>query len=103
MKRSIENSLAAGVYRSSDGRQVAVARMVTDYATFAWLCDVYVDRSVRGAGLGRWLAGALCDHIRSFGVYRLLLATNDAHGLYDKLGFRPMSNADRWMELETSR
>ncbi|MER5456738.1 GNAT family N-acetyltransferase [Micromonospora sp. NPDC002389] len=92
-------SLGFGVYRPADGRQVAVARVITDRATFGYLCDVYVDRAERGHGLGTWLAGAVRDHLAELGVRRILLATNDAHGVYAKLGFTVV-RADRWMEFD---
>ena len=97
--RAFAGSIGFGVYRPGDGRQVAVARVVTDGATFAWLCDVYVDPAERGRGLGTWLAGAVRDHLGELGVRRILLATLDAHGVYAKIGFRPVA-ADRWMELD---
>ncbi|MEV0003287.1 GNAT family N-acetyltransferase [Micromonospora sp. NPDC050980] len=97
--RAFAGSIGFGVYRPGDGRQVAVARVVTDRATFAWLCDVYVDRAERGRGLGSWLAGGVRDHLAELGVRRILLATRDAHGVYAKLGFQPVA-ADRYMELD---
>ena len=97
--RAFAGSLGFGVYRPVDGRQVAVARVITDQAVFGYLCDVYVDRTERGHGLGTWLAGTVRDHLATLGVRRLLLATVDAHGLYQKLGFAPVV-AERWMELD---
>lgn len=97
--RAFAGSVGFGVYRPADGRQVAVARVITDRATFAYLCDVYVDRAERGHGLGTWLAGAVRDHLAELGVRRILLATNDAHGVYEKVGFGGV-HADRWMELD---
>ncbi|MGW0333751.1 GNAT family N-acetyltransferase [Streptomyces sp. NPDC003011] len=97
--RAIEGSLNFGVYETVSGEQVAYARVVTDRATFAWLCDVYVDRSVRGKGIGTALAGAVCDHLRPYGLRRILLATHDAHGVYDRLGFAPLAKPDQWMTL----
>ncbi|WP_433128509.1 GNAT family N-acetyltransferase [Micromonospora sp. CA-240977] len=93
-------SLPFGVYRPEDDRQVAVARVVTDGATFAWLCDVYVDRAERGRGLGGWLAGAIRDHLDDLGVRRILLATNDAHQVYARVGFTPLDVPERWMQLD---
>jgi GNAT superfamily N-acetyltransferase len=98
VERGFASSLAFGVYRP-DGAQVAVARAVTDSATFAWLCDVYVDRAERGRGLGTWMVGAVRDELAGRGVRRVLLATADAHGVYAKLGFTPLADVDRWMEL----
>jgi GNAT superfamily N-acetyltransferase len=80
-------------------RQVAFARVVTDSVTFAWLCDVYVDRAERGRGLGTWMVGAIRDELSTRGVRRILLATADAHGVYAKLGFTPLAELDWWMEL----
>ncbi|WP_328422657.1 MULTISPECIES: GNAT family N-acetyltransferase [unclassified Micromonospora] len=98
--RAFAGSLPFGVYRPGDGRQVAVARAVTDGATFAWLCDVYVDRSARGNGLGGWLAGTVRDHLAELGVRRILLATNDAHEVYARVGFTPLDTPERWMHLD---
>ncbi|MBQ0902632.1 GNAT family N-acetyltransferase [Micromonospora sp. U21] len=98
--RAFAGSLPFGVYRPGDGRQVAVARAVTDGATFAWLCDVYVDRAARGHGLGGWLAGAVRDHLAGLGVRRILLATNDAHQVYARVGFTPLDDPTRWMQLD---
>ncbi|MFI6267812.1 GNAT family N-acetyltransferase [Micromonospora zamorensis] len=98
--RAFAGSVPFGVYRPEDGRQVAVARVVTDRATFAWLCDVYVDRAARGRGLGGWLAGAARDHLDELGVRRILLATNDAHQVYARVGFTPLDVPERWMNLD---
>jgi GNAT superfamily N-acetyltransferase len=98
--RAISGSTVFGIYRPDDGAQVAFARVVTDSATFAWLCDVYVDPAVRGRGLGTWLVTTVRDELATRGVRRILLATVDAHGLYAKLGFEPLANPARWMELD---
>ncbi|MEU6075823.1 GNAT family N-acetyltransferase [Micromonospora sp. NPDC047074] len=98
--RAFAGSVPFGVYRPGDGRQVAVARAVTDGATFAWLCDVYVDPAERGRGLGTWLAGTVRDHLATLGVRRILLATEDAHGVYAKAGFDPLADPHRWMQLD---
>ncbi|MEU5939474.1 GNAT family N-acetyltransferase [Micromonospora sp. NPDC047548] len=95
--RAFAGSVPYGVYR--DGGQVAVARVVTDRATFAWLCDVYVMPEERGRGLGTWLATAVRDHLAGLGVRRILLATHDAHEVYAKIGFTPVQPG-RWMELD---
>jgi GNAT superfamily N-acetyltransferase len=92
----IDGSVPMGVY-APDGRQVAFARAVTDGAVFAYIADVYVDRSCRGRGLGTWLVGALRDRLRDRGVKRFLLATEDAHGVYERLGFAEVQPR-RWME-----
>lgn len=101
--RAFEGSLPFGIYRPQDGHQVAVARVVTDGATFAWLCDVYVDRSARGLGLGTWLAGAVRDHLADLGVRRILLSTKDAHEVYARIGFTPLDVPGRWMNLDQRR
>jgi len=98
VRRGFATSLGFGVYRP-DGAQVAVCRAISDWATFAWLCDVYVDRGERGRGLGTWMVGAARDELHARGVRRIVLATNDAHGVYAKLGFVQLSNPERWMEL----
>ncbi|MEU3851415.1 GNAT family N-acetyltransferase [Streptomyces sp. NPDC029554] len=97
--RAIEGSLNFGVYDTVSGEQVAYARVVTDRATFAWLCDVYVDPSVRGKGVGTALVAAVREEVRSYGVRRVLLATHDAHGVYEKMGFAPLARPEHWMAL----
>lgn len=96
---AIRGSLNFGVYEVGSGEQVAYARVVTDRTTFAWLCDVYVDRSARGKGLGTALVAAVREHLRPYGLRRILLATHDAHGVYAKLGFAPLAKPDQWMAL----
>ncbi|MFJ2258786.1 GNAT family N-acetyltransferase [Streptomyces sp. NPDC087844] len=98
-QRAMAGSLNFGVYETVSGDQAAYARVVTDGATFAWLCDVYVDRSARGQGLGTALVTAVRDHLRPLGLRRVLLATHDAHGVYEKLGFKVLDRPDRWMAL----
>ncbi|MFJ1965821.1 GNAT family N-acetyltransferase [Streptomyces massasporeus] len=97
--RAIEGSLNFGVHETVSGEQVAYARVITDRATFGWLCDVYVDPSVRGEGVGSALAAAVRDEMRQYGVRRVLLATHDAHGVYAKLGFAPLERPEHWMAL----
>jgi GNAT superfamily N-acetyltransferase len=97
--RSLGHSYCLGAF-TDDGRQVGVARAVTDWATFAWIADVYIDREHRGRGLGRWLVGELRDRLEAAGVNRLVLATNDAHGVYEVLGFAPLARPERFMEID---
>jgi GNAT superfamily N-acetyltransferase len=97
--RAIAGSLNFGVYRSISGAQVGYARVVTDHATFAWLCDVYVDPAARGKGLGTALATAVRDRLAPDGLRRILLATADAHALYVKVGFAPLAKPEKWMVL----
>ncbi|MEV0245851.1 GNAT family N-acetyltransferase [Nocardia sp. NPDC050712] len=94
---AVAGSLNFGVYDAVSGEQVGYARVVTDFASFAWLCDVYIDRSVRGKALGTTLVGLVCDHLDAFGVKRILLATGDAHGVYKKLGFTELERPGEWM------
>jgi GNAT superfamily N-acetyltransferase len=94
---AIANSLNYGVYEAATGAQVGYARVVTDQTTFAWLCDVYVSRDARGKGLGTALVAAVRDHLEPFGLRRILLATADAHGVYAKIGFEPLSKPEKWM------
>ncbi|MEU0598270.1 GNAT family N-acetyltransferase [Streptomyces sp. NPDC006393] len=96
-ERAIAGSLNFGVYEVVSGHQVAYARVVTDLASFGWLCDVYVDRAVRGKGIGTALVGAVREHLRPYDLKRVMLATHDAHGVYEKLGFRPLERPDQWM------
>jgi GNAT superfamily N-acetyltransferase len=86
IRKSIRNSLSFGIYERRGGRQVAFARIVTDAATFSWLCDVVVDDAHRGRGLGKRLVSAAVSH-RSVRGTKVLLGTRDAHGLYAKFGF----------------
>jgi GNAT superfamily N-acetyltransferase len=96
--RSIQHSFCFGVY-APDGSQAAFARVVTDYATFAWLCDVFVLDEHRGTGIGKRLVEEVVAHPRLRGLRRLLLATADAHELYRRYGgFAPIAAPDRWME-----
>ncbi|MGW1805945.1 GNAT family N-acetyltransferase [Streptomyces sp. NPDC002078] len=96
-ERAMAGSLNFGVYERASGAQVAYARVVTDQALFAWLADVYVDPSVRGKGVGTAFVGRIRDHLKPYGLRRILLTTHDAHGVYEKLGFRPLDRPDTWM------
>ncbi|MFB7383181.1 GNAT family N-acetyltransferase [Kitasatospora purpeofusca] len=96
---AIAGSLNFGVYERASGTQLGYARVVTDRATFAWLCDVYIAPAARGRGLGTALAAAVRDHLAPYGLRRLLLATADAHPVYAKVGFEPMAKPEKWMIL----
>jgi GNAT superfamily N-acetyltransferase len=91
-----EHSLNFGAF-ARDGGQVAYARVVTDHANFAWLCDVYVDRDHRGRGLGTRLVAAVVERLDAIGVRRTLLATKDAHQVYAGFGFEPLPDPTMWM------
>lgn len=96
VEKSIANSLCFGVY---DGdRQIGFARVVTDYATFAWLCDVFVDAAYRGHGLGKQLVETVVAHPELQGMRNFILATRDAHELYRQHGgFEALAAPERWM------
>jgi GNAT superfamily N-acetyltransferase len=94
--KAIENSVCVGAYSGSS--QVGFARMVTDKATFAYLADVYVLQAHRGNGLSRRMMEALLQHPELQGLRRMMLVTRDAHGLYDKFGFKPLAAPERLME-----
>jgi GNAT superfamily N-acetyltransferase len=94
--RYIQHSLTFGLYDGS--RQIGLARVITDYTTFAWLCDVFIHEDYRGQGLGKWLMQTVHSHPDLQGLRRWLLATRDAHGLYEQYGWKPLSNPGRWME-----
>ncbi|MDR7254700.1 GNAT superfamily N-acetyltransferase [Nocardioides sp. BE266] len=91
-----EHSLNFGAF-TADGQQVAYARVVTDHANFAWLCDVYVDADHRGRGLGKRLVAAVAERLDALGVKRTLLATRDAHEVYAGFGFTPLPDPTMWM------
>ncbi|WSQ41070.1 GNAT family N-acetyltransferase [Streptomyces sp. NBC_01224] len=90
-------SLNFGDYDVNSGDQVGFARVVTDLATFAWLCDVYVDRSARGHGVATQMVTAVRDHLAPTGIRRFTLATEDAHEVYEKVGFKPLKDPHKWM------
>lgn len=96
------HSLNFGIF-TGDGSQVAYARVVTDHATFAWLCDVYVTPDHRGRGLGNRLSEAVLARLRPMRLKRILLVTHDAHEVYTRVGFVPMPNPDTLMILDQSR
>ena len=96
---SIANSLPFGIYKNDT--QVGFARVITDYATFAYLADVFVLPVERGQGLSKWLLAFIAQHPGLQGLRRWLLATRDAHGLYAQYGFTPLARPDHWMERFT--
>lgn len=96
VRRSIEHSLPFGVYSSS--AQIGFARVITDYATFAWIADVFILPEHRGKGLSKWLMETILTHPDLQGFRRWVLGTRDAHGLYEKFGFAPLRLPERWME-----
>lgn len=96
---ALANSRCYGVY-DPDGRQVGFARAITDGATFAWVCDVYIDRAARGRGLGTWLARSIVADLTERGVPRFVLTTADAHEVYRRAGFQDLIRPSRWMEID---
>jgi len=93
---AIKNSLPFGVYKGEN--QIGFARVVTDYATFAYLGDVYILEEFRGQGLSLWLMETIVNHPDLQGFRRWVLATRDAHTLYEKFGFHELVHPERWME-----
>ncbi len=96
VQRAIEHSLPFGLYRGAS--QIGLARVVTDYATFAYLCDVFILPDARGEGLGVWLMAVVADYPALQGARRWVLATRDAHGLYRHSGFTGLAHPERFME-----
>ena len=96
VRRSVENSLAFGVFR--DDEQVGFARVVTDCATFAYLADVFVLERHRGRGLGKWMMEVVFSHPELQGLRRWMLATRDAHELYREYGFAELEDPQIFME-----
>ena len=96
-EQAIDGSANFAVIDTGTSRQVAYARVVTDRATFAWLCDVFVDPAVRGLGVGVGLITGVVAAIDSWGLRRTVLCTRDAHGLYARFGFEVLNGSPRWM------
>lgn len=96
VERAMAHSMSFGVFEGA--RQIGYARVITDRATFAYLCDVFIVDSHRGLGLGKWLIETLLAHPDLRGLRRFMLATRDAHGLYAQHGFTPMGAPERFME-----
>jgi GNAT superfamily N-acetyltransferase len=100
VRKSIENSLCFGLFDGAD--QVGFARVVTDMATFGYVCDVFVLPSYRGRGLGKWLVECVTEHPDVKALRRVLLSARDAQELYAKYGgFQPMLFPNNWMEKFT--
>jgi len=96
VERSMANSLCFGIFRGDE--QVGFARAVSDRATFAWLGDVFVLEKERGHGLSKWLVETILAHPELQGLRRFNLATQDAHTLYARFGFKPLATPERHME-----
>ncbi|HMS64736.1 MAG TPA: GNAT family N-acetyltransferase [Ignavibacteria bacterium] len=96
-KLTIKNSLCFGIYFKQD--QIGFARVITDYATFAYLADVFVLEDFRGKGLSKWLMEVILNYSELQNLRRWFLATRDAHKLYEKFGFKPLSEPEKLMEM----
>ncbi len=99
-ERAFAGSLPFGVYHQQ--QQIGFARLVTDYTRFVWLCDVMIDENWRGHGLGSWLATCVRAHPELATVHRWMLSTNDAHQLYQRLGWRVVQDPQKLMEFPLS-
>lgn len=95
--RSLENSLCFSLFHKE--KQVGLLRLVTDYATYAYLCDVVIDEAYRQKGLGQWALKCVLEHPDLQGLRRWSLITRDAQEFYKKLGFKSLENPERYMEL----
>ena len=96
--RSIENALCFGVYDGT-GAQVGFARVISDFATIAYVGDVFVLETHRGRGLGKWLMQCITQHPALQNLRRWILTTRDAHGLYAQMGFAAVKRPERFMEI----
>lgn len=94
---AIAGSWSFGAYDEKSGEQLGYARVVTDRATFAWLCDVFVDDAARGRGVGTQLVARIVDELDAVGIRRTMLATSDAHGLYARFGFEPLPDPSMYL------
>ena len=97
VRRAIQNSLCFGLYEADT--QIGFARVISDYATYAYLCDVYILEPYRRRGLAKWLMQCILAHPDLQELRRFSLATKDAHGLYRKVGFAPLRNPASHMEI----
>jgi GNAT superfamily N-acetyltransferase len=97
LEKAVANSLVFGLYRSEE--QVGFARVITDRATFAYLCDVYILEAHRGNGLGTWFMESVRSHPDLQGLRRFVLITRDAHRLYERVGFQALAAPGRYMEI----
>ncbi|WP_094570970.1 GNAT family N-acetyltransferase [Mucilaginibacter xinganensis] len=99
LRRAIENSLCFGIYFRNE--QAGFARVITDKATFAYICDVFVLTEYKRIGLSKWLVQTILKHNDLQGLRRWSLATADAQGLYTQFGFKQINKPERWMEIFT--
>jgi GNAT superfamily N-acetyltransferase len=97
VKRSIENSLCFGLF--IEDKQIGFARVVTDYAVFAWILDVFILKEYRSRGYGKMLMSAIMTHDKLQKLQRWGLGTDDAHGLYEQFGFKLLRKPQNMMEI----
>ena len=96
-ERAMKNSLVFGVYEGE--KQIGMARVVSDYSIFAYLCDVFIHEDYRAHGLGKWLIETILHHPDLEEMRRWVLVTNDAHGLYRQFGFTSIEDPEHWMQM----
>lgn len=95
IERALAHSLVFGLYDGS--RQIGLARIISDFTVFAYLCDVIIHEDYRGRGLGKWLMSTVHNHPELVNVRRWMLVTSDAHGLYRQFGYALLEQPERWM------
>jgi GNAT superfamily N-acetyltransferase len=99
VERSLRHSLCFGVYEEPGGRQAGFGRVITDYATYGYVSDMFIDPSCRGRGLSKWLVEVMLGHPKLTELRRWMLVTQDAQGLYRQLGFREIEHPNWVMEI----
>lgn len=102
VRKSVENSLNFGIIEEISQMQIGFARVVSDFATFAYLGDVYIEKKWRGLGLSKWLMECITQHPELQGLRRFCLGTRDAHKLYAKYGFQVIAKPENWMEIRVN-
>lgn len=95
--KASQNSLNFGLYQNEE--QIGYARVISDFATFAYLCDVFVLPEHQGQGLSKWMMQSVLAHPDLQGLRRMMLMTKDAHGLYAQFNFTPLADASKCMEM----
>lgn len=96
VQTAIDNSLNFGLFHN--GTQIGFARIITDYSLLAYLADVFIIEEFRGRGLSKWLMQTITEHPALQGLKKWVLVTKDAHGLYEKFGWKPLAYPQIWME-----
>ncbi len=98
VRKAAGNSICFGVYHRK--KQIGYARVITDYVRFGYLADVFIIEEYRGKGLSKWLMKTILNHLQLEDVHAWMLATKDAHGLYEKFGFKIIDEPKRFMRLK---